>query len=340
MEGASREVLDGMRTSTMRAAIQTGYGPAHEVIEVRDVPIPELEADRVLVEVGASSLNALDYHYMTGTPRIARLDMGLTRPKRTIPGADIAGRVIAVGDEVTDLKPGDEVFGEVGGGGFAQYARPRASVLAPKPANASIEEASTLGVAALTALQGLRDWGRLVPGQSVLINGASGGVGTFAIQIAKALGAAHVTGVCSTANVELAYALGADRVVDYTKEDFTALGDRFDLLFDNAGSKSLGRSRTMIEDGGVFVMVTGEKGGWIRPVDRVIGGVIRSRFWSQDFVSRTARADRADLLTLKEMVESGQVSPAMDRRFGLDEAADALAYQSEGHARGKSVVVP
>lgn len=340
MEGRSRDLIAEVRRRTMKAAIQTGYGPADQVIEVREVPIPALEPDRVLVEVAASSVNALDFHYMTGTPRIARIDMGLRGPKRTIPGADIAGTVVEVGDDVTELKVGDEVFGEIGSGGFAQYAVTRASRLVAKPANLSMEEASTLGVAALTALQGLRDWGNLEPGQSVLINGASGGVGTFAIQIAKFLGASHVTGVCSTGNVETAYALGADRVVDYTKEDFTSLGERFDVFFDNAGSRSLGRSRKMLEDDGTLVMVTGRKGGWIRPVDRLVGGVIRSRFWSQDFVSNTARADQADLSTLKEMVESGRLTPAMDRRFGLDDAADALAYQSEGHARGKSVVIP
>jgi len=340
MEATYRGIVGEPRTKTMKAAIQNGYGPAHEVIEVTEVAIPQLEPDRVLVEVAAASINALDFHYLTGTPRIARLDMGLTRPKRTIPGADIAGTVVALGEDVTDLKVGDEVFGEVGAGGFAQYATPRASLLAPKPENVSWAEASTLGVAALTALQGLRDWGGLLPGRSVLINGASGGVGTFAVQVAKTLGAGHVTAVCSTDNVDTAYSLGADRVIDYTGEDFTALDERFDLFFDNAGSKSLGRSRKMVEDDGVLVMVTGKKGGWIRPVDRMIGGVVRSRFWSQRFISRTARADRDDLLVLKEMVESDQVRPVMDRQFSLDQAAEALAYQSEGHARGKSVVTP
>ncbi|HEX6287351.1 MAG TPA: NAD(P)-dependent alcohol dehydrogenase [Acidimicrobiia bacterium] len=340
MEDTNHHVLSEHRTKTMRAAVQNGFGNARDVIEIKEVPVPDLEPDRVLVEVAAASLNALDHHYLTGTPRIARLDMGLRRPKRTIPGADIAGTITAIGSDVTDWEVGDEVFGEIGGGGFAEFARPRASVLAPKPANVTMAEASTLGVAALTALQGLRDWGGLQPGQTVLINGASGGVGTFAIQIAKALGADHVTGVCSSANVETASALGADRVIDYTKDDFTALNDRFDLFFDNAGSRSLGRSRKMIEDDGVLVMVTGEKGGWIRPVDRVLAGVIRSRFWSQRFVSKTARADRSDLLVLKDMVESGLVKPVMDRTFSLEEAADALAYQSEGHARGKSVVIP
>lgn len=341
MEAASRrDLVDKPRTKTMRAAVQKRFGPAHEVIEVTEVEIPALEPDRVLVEVAAASLNALDFHFMTGTPRIARLDLGLRVPKRAIPGADVAGTVVAVGEDVTDLRAGDEVFGDVGEGGFAEYAAPRAAVLAPKPTQLSLEEASTLGVAALTALQGLRDWGGLQPDQRVLINGGSGGVGTFAIQIAKALGASHVTAVCSTGKVDTAYAIGADRVIDYTKDDFTKIGERFDLFFDNAGSKSLGQTRAMTTPEGSVVMVTGKKGGWIRPVDRLIGGTIRSRFWTQRFVSKTARADRSDLLVLKEMVESGLVKPVMDRRFRLDEAADALAYQSEGHARGKSVVIP
>ncbi|HEX6221600.1 MAG TPA: NAD(P)-dependent alcohol dehydrogenase [Acidimicrobiia bacterium] len=340
MESPDHRIVAAPRTETMTAAIQNGYGEAHEVIDISEVPVPTTAPDRVLVRVAAASINALDWHYMTGTPRFARLDFGLTSPKRKIPGADISGTVVAIGDEVTDLRVGDEVFGDIGGGGFAEYASAKASRLAPKPTNLSLEESSTLGVAALTALQGLRDWGSLQPGQTVLINGASGGVGTFAVQVAKALGAGHVTGVCSTGNVETALKLGADRVIDYTRDDFTSLEDRFDVFFDNAGSKSLGQSRRMLRDNGVFVMVTGQKGGWIRPADRMFAGAIRSRFWSQRFISRTARAERSDLLVLKDMVEAGQVKPVMDRRFSLNESVDALAYQAEGHARGKSVVVP
>lgn len=343
---ADRRGLEGHSTrgepqvTDMSAAIQNAFGLPHNVIEIANVPVPTPAPDQVLIQVAASSVNALDWHYLTGTPRIARVDLGLMRPKRTIPGADISGKVVAVGDDVTDLQVGDEVFGDVGGGGFAEYVCPRASLVGPKPANLSLEESATLGVAALTALQGLRDWGELKPGQRVLINGASGGVGTFAIQVAKALGASHVTGVCSTHNVDTALSLGADRVVDYTKDDFGDLDDRFNLVFDNAGSKSLGKTRRMLNDDGVLVMVTGKKGGWFRPVDRALGGVIRSRLWSQRFITRTARPDRDDLLVLKELVEEGKVRPVMDRRFRLTEAAEALAYQGEGHARGKSVVIP
>lgn len=324
----------------MEAAYQTGYGRAADVIEVRSIPVPVVESGRVLIQVAASSVNALDWHYMTGTPYVARVGMGLRGPKRRTPGADIAGTVVAVGKDVTTFQPGDEVFGEVDSGGFAEYATARATALARRPENLSQDEASTLGVAALTALQGLRDWGELQPGERVLVNGASGGVGTFAVQIARALGASHVTAVCSTPNVETARSLGADRVVDYKQDDFTAIDDKFDVFFDNAGSRSLGRSRSMLTEAGRLVMVTAKKGRWIRPVDRMLGGAIRSRFWSQGFVSRTATASGEDGAVLKGMVERGEVRPVMDRRFTLDRVVDALEYQAEGHARGKSIVVP
>lgn len=340
MRPQSQTIADTKKPTVMTAARQHRYGRPQDVLEIERIPVPEPGAGQVLVRVAASSVNALDWHYLTGTPMVARIDMGLRRPSRTIPGADIAGTVVAVGDDVTALIVGDEVFGDIGGGGFSEYVNVDASRLVRRPKNLSLEESSTLGVAALTALQGLRDWGRLQPGQNVLINGASGGVGTFALQIAKALGAAHITGVCSTQNVERAISLGADRVVDYTTEDFTDLTDRFDLFFDNAGSKSLSRSRAMLTENGILVMITGRKGRWLRPVDRMVGGVVRSRFWSQQFVSRTAAADRDDLMTLKQMVESGEIRPVMDRRFPLHEAARALAYQGDGHARGKSVVIP
>lgn len=329
-------------TATMNAAVQKDYGHPHQTIAMARVPVPRPGDDEVLLQVAASSVNALDWHFVTGKPRVARLDIGLTKPKRKIPGADVSGTVVAVGNDVTDLEIGDDVFGDVGdrGGGFAEYVSVPVSLVAPKPANLSLEESSTLGVAALTALQGLRDWGRLQPGQSVLVNGASGGVGTFAIQVARALGASRVTAVCSTRNVETARSLGADRVVDYTKDDFTHLNERFDVFFDNAGSKSLGESRRMLNDDGVLVAVTGKKGDWFRPIDRLIAGYARSVFWSQRFINKIQRQSRDDLLTLKELVESGDVKPVMDRRFTLDQAADALSYQGEGHARGKSVVIP
>lgn len=327
------------QVTTMQAVRQSAYGEkAQGVFEIGEVPIPDIEPDQVLIDVAASSVNALDWHFMTGTPYFLRFQNGFRTPKRVVPGADIAGTVVKVGSEVTAFVPGDEVFGEVGGGGFAEYATGKARALAHRPRSIPIEESATLGVAALTALQALRDWGGIKPGDRVLINGASGGVGTFAIQIARALGASHVTAVCSTTNVETARSLGADRVVDYTKEDFTAIDDKFDMFFDNAGSKSLSQSRRMLTDDGVMVMVSAKKGKWFRPLDRMIAGAFRSMFWSQRVVNKVAAASGADGAVLAQMVEEGKLRPVIDRRFSFDEAVDALAYQAIGHARGKSIV--
>lgn len=327
------------KIKTMKAVVQRAYGEkAGEVFEMADVPVPDIEPDEVLIRVAASSINALDWHYMTGTPYFLRLENGLRKPRRTIPGADVSGTVVKVGSEVTRFGSGDEVFGEIGGGGFAEYAVGKAELLAHGPTNIQLEESATLGVAALTALQGLRDWAGMKPGDRVLINGASGGVGTFAIQIARALGASHVTAVCSTPNVETARSLGADRVIDYTKEDFTEVDDKFDVFFDNAGSKSLTQSRRMLTDQGILVMITGKKGKWFRPLDRLLAGVIRSMLWSQRLINRVAKASGEDGSVLAQLVDDGELRPVLDRRFTLDEAIDALAYQATGHARGKSIV--
>ena len=338
MEDRNPTVTKPLAT-TMRAVKQNAYGAgAIDVFGHVEVPIPEIAADEVLIKVAASSINALDWHFMTGTPYFLRLQNGFRTPKRVIPGADVAGTIVKVGSEVTEFNPGDEVFGEIGGGGFAGYATGKARHLAHRPTSLSIEESATLGVAALTALQGLRDWAGIKPDDRVLINGASGGVGTFAVQIARALGASHITAVCSTANVKTARSLGADRVVDYTKEDFTKVDDRFDVFFDNAGSKSLGESKKMLTNDGVLVMVTAKKGKWFRPLDRMIARAIRSMFWSQRVVNKVAVASGADGAVLTRMVEEGNLRPVIDRRFTLDEAIDALAYQAIGHARGKSIV--
>ena len=327
-------------TQTMTAAYQTRYGgSAQESIEMRHVAIPEVAPGRVLIKVAASTTNALDWHYMTGTPYFLRFQNGFTTPKRKVPGADVSGTVVAVGTDVTDFSVGDRVFGEIDEGGFAEYALANPSTLADAPTSIPLEEAATLGVAALTALQGLRDWAGLKSGDKVLVNGGSGGVGTFAIQIAKALGASHVTAVVSTANVDVARSIGADRVIDYRKQDFTDIDEKFDVFFDNAGSKSLTRSRRMLTTDGVFVMVTGKKGRWFRPADRLIGGALRSRFWSQRWGNGVAQASGADGEILARMVDEGRIRPVIDRRFKLEEAVEALAYQAEGHARGKSLVV-
>lgn len=326
---------------TMRAAVYDRYGPPEEVVSVRTVPVPAVGAGDVLVRVRASSVNALDWHYTTGLPMFARLTMGLRRPDRSVPGADVSGTVAAVGSDVTRWSVGDEVFGEVDGGGFAEFVTAPADWWVAKPSTVGFEEAATLGVAAETALQGLRDWGRLVPGQRVLVNGASGGVGSFAIQLAKALGAGHVTAVCSTRNVETARALGADTVVDYTGEDFTADGRVHDLFLDNAGTRSLASCLRVLAPGGTYVLLTAPKSRWLRPLPRMLATPVFFSVTDRRAVSgRTARRSTADLELLRDLVETGRVRPVMDQRYRLDEAAEALRRQGEFRARGKSVVVP
>lgn len=327
--------------TTMRAAVRERYGSPEDVVSVRTVAVPAVGESDVLVRVGAASVNALDWHYVTGLPMFARPSMGLRRPHRQIPGADVAGTVEAVGSQVSTLSPGDRVFGDVSGGAFAEYVVAPADRLVPIPEGVGIEQAATLGVAAETALQGLRDWGRLQPGQRVLVNGASGGVGSFAVQLAKALGASHVTAVCSTGNLEAARHGGADRVVDYTREDVRLLGDTFDLFFDNAGSLTLRDSRRLVAPGGTYVMITARKSTWVHPLPRMLGMPIVFAAGSKRAPAfKVASRSRPDLELLSGLVASGRLTPVMDRRWSLDEAAEALRVQGEFHARGKSVVVP
>ncbi len=326
---------------TMRAAVQDRYGPPEEVVSVREVPVPEPGAGEVLLRVGAASVNALDWHYTTGLPMFARASIGLRHPRRTTQGADVAGTVVAVGSDVTRWRVGDEVLGQVAGGGFAEYVATPADWLVERPAGLGVEEAATLGVAAETALQGLRDWGGLEPGQRVLVNGASGGVGSFAVQLAKVLGAGHVTAVCSTANLATATALGADRVVDYTVEDHSTTAERYDLFLDNAGTWPLGPCRRVLAPGGTYVMVTSPKSRWLRPLPRMLATPVRFAFSGRTAVAgRTARRSTSDIEQLRDLVVSGEVRPVMDRRHRLDEVAEALRVQGEFHARGKSVVLP
>lgn len=318
--------------------VYTSYGRPGDVLALREVPVPAVEADQVLVRVRATAINALDWRLITGTPYIARIG-GLRSPARNIPGADIAGNVVAIGANVTTFAIGDEVFGGIDGGGFAEYVAVRESNLAHRPANLNLQQSSTLGVAALTALQGLRDWGGLQSGQSVLINGASGGVGTFAVQIARALGASQITAVCSTRHIETVKSIGADRVIDYTNEDFTQTAGRHDLLFDNGGMNTASECRRVLVDGGTHVMVTGPMNGVFGPLPRMMGSAVTYLFNSRRFVGgKTARSTTEDLITLKRLVEEGAVSPVMDRLWKLDEAVAALEYQGEGHARGKSII--
>jgi NADPH:quinone reductase-like Zn-dependent oxidoreductase len=301
-------------------------------LELRDVDKPALADDGVLVRVRASSVNPADWYAATGRPYVVRPTMGL-RPKHTVPGIDFAGTVEAVGGAVTGLRPGDAVFGGVSSGAFAEYVCVREAV-APKPANLTFEQAAAVPTAALTALQGLRDHGRIQPGQQVLVNGASGGVGTFAVQVAKAFGA-DVTGVCSTRNVDLVRSLG----VDYTREDFTRGGQRYDLLLDVAGSRSWRACRRVLKPKATLVVIGGPKANrWMGPLGHIAGVQLASLGASQKATFFVAKANREDFVALGELLEAGKVTPVIDRRYTLSELPEALRYLGEGHAPGKVVI--
>jgi len=314
------------------------YG-SPDVLELRDVELPVVHDDEVLVRVRAASVNPLDFHFMRGTPYVVRAQAGLSRPKVHGLGADMAGQVEAVGRNVTGFQPGDEVFGARLGGMFAEYASVRQdAAILPKPANLTFEQAAAVPVAALTALQALRDKGRIQPGHKVLVNGAAGGVVAFAVQLAKAFGA-EVTGVCGTGNVELVRSIGADEVVDYTREDFTRTGRRYDLLIDVAGSKSLADSRRVLNPKGVLVGVGGPlKGRWIRPLMRPVAMLVLSPVVSQRMVPLLASQSRDDLAVLSELLDAGKVTPVIDRTYPLSEVPAAVRYLEQGHARGKVVI--
>ena len=320
----------------MKAIFHEQYGPP-DVVEVREVDTPAIEDNQVLVRVHASSVNPAEWYEITG-PWFARLfGGGIRKPKSTRVGADLAGRVEAVGVEVTEFQPGDEVFG-TSGASWAEYAPAREVRLVPKPANVSFEEAAAVPIAALTALQALRDHGQVQPGQKVLINGASGGVGTFAVQIAKAFGA-DVTAVCSPRNVEQARELGADRVVDYTQEDFTKLDGRYDLLIDIAGSKSFGKLRRVLTPEATVVIVGAKfPASGLGPLGHVIrmrlGGLVKS----QRVKFFIAKITKDDLAVMQELLDSGKVKTVIDRTYELTQVDDALRYLGEGHARGKIVL--
>jgi NADPH:quinone reductase-like Zn-dependent oxidoreductase len=323
------------QTTTMRAACRARYGPP-ETIELTEVERPALTDDGVLVRVGAAALNRLDWYWLTGAPLIARPDTGFFRPRSPLLGVDFAGTVEAVGPEVEDFKPGDEVFGERKGS-LAEYLCASAAV-ALKPANVTFEQAAATPLGGLTALQGLRDKGQVQPGQQVLIQGASGGVGTFAVQIAKWLGA-EVTAVCSTPNVEQARSLGADHVIDYSREDFTRGDRRYDVLFDNAGTRSWKDTRRVLAPAAKVVLIGGPKTNRVvGPLGHIVGTKLGSLRSSQEALFALAKPNREDLQLLAALLESGTIVPAIDRSFALVDAADALRYQGEDHPRGKVVV--
>ena len=297
-----------------------------------------MDADGVLVRVRAASVNPYDWHMLRGEPYLVRLTAGLRRPKLSIPGIDLAGVVEAVGENVTLLRAGDEVFGSRGGA-FAEYVRGGQGNFAPKPAGLSFEQAAAVPTAAVTALQALRDRGKVQPGQTVLVNGAAGGVGTFTVQMAKAFGA-EVTAVCSTRNVELVRSLGADHVVDYTVEDFARAGLQYDVIVDNVCNRSLSEFRKALTAKGTLVTVGGkpDMGKWISPLVRPVGSLLLSPFVGQTLVPLMAKHSREDLLVLAELLESGKVTPVIDRTYPLSEAPEAIRYLEAGHAQGKVVI--
>ena len=321
----------------MKAIVRERYG-SPDVLELRDVDKPVLDDDSVLVKVRAASINAYDWHMMRGLPFLARMSEGLRKPKSIAMGVDVAGQVEAVGKNVTHLRPGDEVFG-ARSGALAEYVRGSAkSFLVPKPAGLTFEQAAAMPMAATTALQGLRDRGQLKAGQTVLINGAAGGVGTFAVQMAKAFGA-HVTAVCSTRNVDMVRSIGADEVVDYTREDFTKRGQAYDLILDVAASRPLSECRRVLASNGTLVLVGAPDGRRMGPiVARILAMIVLSRFASQKLLPFLAKNNKEDLMFLKELVEAGRIRPVIDRTYPLSETAAAIRYLEEGHARGKIVI--
>ena len=321
----------------MKAIVYHDYGPP-EVLRWVEIAKPAPQAHEVLIRVRAASVNPVDWHFMRGLPRALRLGAGLHRPKQPRLGIDVAGEVEATGRTVTQFKPGDEVFG-TGRGAFAEFVCAAEGNLVTKPPELSFEQAAAVPVAALTALQGLRDKGGIRPGQSVLINGAAGGVGTFAVQIAKSFGA-DATGVCSTRNVELVRSLGADRVIDYTRDDFTRISRRYDLIFDCVGNHSFSARRRALVPKGVCVMVGGpNEGRWLGPLAGLLKAMLLSRFGPEKFVMILTRVGKQDDLTfLRDLLRARRVTPVVDRRYPMSEVAEAIRYLETGHARGKVIL--
>lgn len=321
----------------MKAIVQDTYGST-DVLELGDIDKPEIADDEVLVRVHAAGVDRGVWHVMAGLPYPLRLaGYGLRTPKNPVPGTDMAGVVEAVGKNVTRFQPGDEVFG-IGKGTFAEYTRVLENKLAPKPANLTFEQAAVVAISGSTALQGLRDHGQVQPGQKVLIIGASGGVGTYAVQLAKAFGA-EVTAVCSTTKVDLVRSLGADHVIDYMREDFAAGEQHYDLILDIGGNASLSRLRSVLSPTGTLVIAGGETGGrWLGGSDRQIRAVLLSRFVSQTLRTFINSENHEDLIVLTGLIESQKVAPVIDRRYPLADAPKAIRYLLEGHARGKVVI--
>jgi NADPH:quinone reductase-like Zn-dependent oxidoreductase len=320
----------------MKAIVQDSYGTA-DVLRLEDIDIPVVGDDDVLLRVLAASVFIGDWHVMTGLPYLGRLVLGLRAPKARVRGQDVAGRVEAVGKNVTGFQPGDEVFGTCNGS-FAEYATARPDKLVTKPANLTFEQAATVPITGCTALQGLRDAGRVQAGQKVLIIGAAGGVGSFAVQIAKAFGA-HVTGVCSTTKVDLVRSIGAEDVIDYTREDFAATGRHWDLIMDIAGNRSVSHLRRALAPRGTLVIAGGEGGGrWFGGLQRQLWALMLSPFVSQKLGTFIGKETAKDLAVLKELIEAGKVTPVIGKTYPLSEVPEAIRYLEKGHGQGKVVI--
>jgi NADPH:quinone reductase-like Zn-dependent oxidoreductase len=324
----------------MKAVIYTDYG-SPDVLQIREIKKPVPNDDQILIKVRAASINPLDWHFMEGKPYIMRLmGTGLRKPKSPRVGVDVAGEVEAVGKNVTQFKPGDEVFGGKSGA-FSEYVCARATgAIVLKPAGLTFEQAAAIPIAGITALQAIRDKGKVQPGQKVLINGASGGVGTFAVQIAKSFGA-NVTGVCSTRNLDLVRSLGADHVIDYTKEDFSNGPERYDVIIDNVGTQPLAGFRRALKPNGILVMIGGggpNDGGLIGPLGRPVKALLSSPFVSQKMGMLMADLNKQDLTELGDMMQAGKTKAVIDRTYPLSQIAEALRYLEAGHARGKVVI--
>jgi len=321
----------------MKAIVRDTYGSS-DVLELREIDKPEIADDEVLVRVHAAGVDRGVWHIMTGLPYPIRLaGYGLRAPKNPVIGSDVAGVVEAVGKDVSRFQPGDEVFG-IGKGSYAEYVCAREDKLAHKPANLTFEQAAVVAISGLPALQGLRDHGKVRPGQEVLVIGASGGVGTYAVQVAKVYGA-HVTGVCSTTKVDMVRSIGADHVIDYTQEDFAEGDQRYDLILDIGGNSSLSRLRRTLTPEGTLVITGGEGGGrWLGGTDRQIRALVLSPFVGQKLGTFVSSENHEDMIILKELIESGKVTPVIDRTYPLSQVPEAIRYLEEGHAQGKVVI--
>jgi NADPH:quinone reductase-like Zn-dependent oxidoreductase len=319
----------------MQAIIHSRYGPP-AALELKDVDTPVITDDAVLVRVHAAAVGKGDWLTVQGLPYVARLRYGLHKPKHPVPGFDVAGRIEAVGSNVTQLQPGDEVFGWCEGS-FAEYAPVPQGQLARKPANLTFEQAAAVPISGFAALQALRDTGGVQPGQQVVIIGASGGVGSFAVQLAKAFGA-EVTGVCSTKSVEMVRSIGADQVIDYTQQDFTRTGQRYDLILEMAGNRSLADLRRALTPKGTLVLVGGSGGRWLMGTDRTLRAVLVSPFVGQRLRSFLSKPREQDLVVLQELLEAGKLTPVIDRTFPLSETAEAIRYVGEKSTQGKTVI--